>query len=134
MPESIKRLIEKFVMNECSPEEVERLIAYFERQEIDEAFPQVEEVLAQLQEKRPYHSSEESHRLYKQILKKTERVIRRHKVYRKRHNNIYWAVAAVFVGIIGVSVYFGFWKSEHRSETLAPVATISAQPDTGVEL
>lgn len=135
MPESIKHLIEKFVLNQCSPEEVERLVAYFEECEIDDAFPKVEEVLAQLKEKQPQLTEEDSERLYKQILKKTEGAIRLHKAHIKRYKFFYGTMAAaVFAGIIGATFYFGLWKPDLQPETAVPSITISAQLDSGVEL
>lgn len=131
MPKTVKHLIYKFIRNQCSAEELETLRAYFANQDIDESFPEVEDVLEELGENHSKLQKEDSDRIYKEILLKTEPKIKSLKA-KKYNKNLLWLLAAIFVGIIGVSTYFGYQQSLETEYT--PIITISAQPETQIQL
>src|SRR5699024_4591915 len=104
MEQKAKHLIHKFILNECSPEEIEYLVDYFQNKDLNRDFPEVEEVLALIDEK-PELSEKDQERIYNDILEqiRVKHLSLRTKKRKKRQK--YLALAAVFIGIIGVVFY-----------------------------
>lgn len=131
MPEITKHLIKKFILDQCSPDEIQLLIAYFKGKEMDEAFPEVEEVLQQLNQQQLSLPKTDAQRIYKQILKKTTQPLKKRN---RTKSSLYLALAALFVGIIGATLYFNSLPPQATDRPLVPSITISAQPNIGIQL
>lgn len=111
----IKLLLQKFILNQCSPEEIEIVVAYFKEQRATAEFPTVEEVL-ELLEETPQLEKTTSEKLYLNIQLQISRKNYSNQFFIKK---IYkYVVAACFIGFL-VAGYFnrdflGFPKSESQ--------------------
>ncbi|SHJ09144.1 FecR family protein [Arenibacter nanhaiticus] len=103
----IKHLLNKFVQNKCSPEEVAELVAYFKKEELTAEFLQVEEVLENL-DIIPKMDKNTYHRIQDQILSKAEILENKTKreLYKNKNLLSYTAVAAVLIGLMVSIIYF----------------------------
>lgn len=134
MPKITKHLIKKFILDDCSPDEIQLLIAYFKGKGMDDAFPEVEEVLQQLNHQQGTLPKTDAQRIYRQILKKTAMPPASLPKKKKRKASLYLALAAMFVGIVGATVFFNAQPTQTISNPSVPSITISAQPDIGIQL
>ncbi len=96
----IKYLIQKFIAGDCSSDEIDDLVAYFKKSQIDENFPEAEEVLNLLNEL-PEMDEDSSQRIYSEIINKAKT--------QKSFNKRYWygTVAAVLLIVLGAAFYLG---------------------------
>ncbi|WP_417359489.1 FecR family protein [Galbibacter sp.] len=122
---NIKQLIQKFVLNQCSPEEIEELVRYFKKGRITDEFPQTEEVLGML-EKLPEMSDNDAQRIYDQIIRKAKSQEKPHK---KTYFYKYAAVAAMLLMVFGGTY---FYNSTNIS--LNNSGTVSAVPENAIIL
>src|SRR5699024_10817305 len=99
MKQSIKYLIKKFIQDECTPDELEILINYFQNNDIDQAFPEVEELLEWL-ENHPEMDKKDVNEVYDKIIAKST------SSKKKSNPRKLLAWAAVFIGIIGIGLFF----------------------------
>ncbi|SHG26397.1 FecR family protein [Salegentibacter echinorum] len=110
--EYIRGLLLKFSRNRCSRKEIEELLRYFRKNPEVQVLPEVQEVL----ENQDYGSStypEKRDRLYRKLEKKIENdKLQQLDAGHKKRKIWYAAVAAVFVVILGGSLYFGLMKNE----------------------
>ncbi|MGB5820369.1 MAG: FecR domain-containing protein [Saonia sp.] len=98
---SIQKLLEKFVRNECSEEEIKEVVHYFRTAKSPRDFLTVEQV-SQLLDEPPSMEKEKADELYRNItslIRKTEKRRFSKKMWK------YTAVAAVFIGLL-TTVYF----------------------------
>ena len=122
---NIKQLIQKFVLNQCSPEEIEELVRYFKKGRITDEFPQTEEVLGML-EKIPEMNDNDAQRIYDQIIRKAKAQEKPHK---KTYFYKYAAVAAMLLMVFGGTY---FYNSTNTS--LDNSGTVSAVPENAIIL
>lgn len=123
---SPKQLINKFILNECTPEEVDKLIDYFQNAKIDSGFLEVEEVLRLLKE-RPKINKNQADAIYRKMIEDLDQKEKmKQKVFRifpKRKWLDYTAVAVVFVVLLGMSFYLLFSKPEVEVPSFSSTAT-----------
>lgn len=113
----IKNLIQKFIAGDCSSDEVDDLVAYFKKSQIDEKFPEAEEVLSMLNEL-PQMDEDSAQRIYSEILDKAKTS----KSFNKR-KKVYWygSVAAVLLIVLGAGFYLGLINNTQNIQE-APIA------------
>lgn len=99
---NIKQLIQKFIRNQCSPDEIKELVRYFEKGQITKDFPQTEEVLGML-EKLPELNENDAQRIYDQIIHKAKS---QKEPIKKRHFYKYAAVAAILLLVFGGTYFY----------------------------
>ena len=98
----IKELLNKFILNKCSKEETEQVIAYLQRIKKPDELPSVEEIIKLLDEK-PVMAEGDANRIYtniQAIAKAQEKKVRRKHTYFWRY-----AAAAITVGVL-TTAYF----------------------------
>lgn len=96
-----KRLLKKYLNNQCTQEELHELISYIENTELSEDFPGVEDVLSEL-EKWPQLSTEADNRIYDQIVAASTK---KRKGNFKQTYRVLWA-AAVFIGLLFLGYFY----------------------------
>lgn len=102
----IKSLLQKFVLNQCTPEETNEVIAYYKKNQLTDDFPTVEEVQNLLDEM-PKMDKQTADSIFNSILsasKEEETVIEipaRKSNYRK-----YIAIAASIVVLLGIGFFY----------------------------
>lgn len=100
--EPIQVLLEKFLRNQCSQEETDRVVTYFQEQQLSSNFPTVEDVF-ELLEEAPEMDRETADRIYKKIqLQKQFSKASKPSVFQKGYR---YAVAAIFIGVL-IGGYF----------------------------
>lgn len=99
----IKSLLQKFVLNQCTPKETEEVIAYYQKNKLTDDFPTVEEVQNLLQEM-PKMSPGTADSIFMNILasakEEQETVIELHP--KKSNFKKYIAIAASVVVLLGI--------------------------------
>src|SRR5690606_29063146 len=110
----IKRLLQKFLRNECSPTETDKVIAYFQDARQTDAFPQVEDVLATLDELPKVNQQVSDHILTNILSESKHRQITRGKIWK------YASIAAMFIGLIGLGIYFEIGSSHIQNDLVVP--------------
>ena len=102
----IQELIQKYLHNECTHKEVEEIISFFQHKENLENFPEVEEVLENLTDK-PEIDDLAGDRVFSNILSiANEKEFHSKKLQLKKFGFWKYAVAAMFIGIIGITYFF----------------------------
>lgn len=102
----IQELIQKYLHNECTQKEVEEIISFFQHKENLQNFPEVEEVLKDLPEK-PEINALTGDRIFSNILSiAQEKEFHSKKLQIKRSGIWKYAVAAMFIGLIGITYFF----------------------------
>ncbi|OYX86189.1 MAG: hypothetical protein B7Y83_02375 [Flavobacteriales bacterium 32-34-25] len=99
----IQNLLKKFILNQCSQEEVDQVVQYIQGLTDSSGLPTVEEVLAILDEK-PVMNELDAIRIKEKILaipQKRESVFLMRKSYYMKY-----AAAAVFVGVLASAYFF----------------------------
>ncbi|WP_417371689.1 FecR family protein [Gelidibacter japonicus] len=122
----IKKLLQKFVENDCTPEEIETLITFVKQTNEVDDFPEFDEVLQQFV-KIPDLDQQKAQNIYHNILKAGK--------HRKRAVPIkklwHYAAAAVIVGIMASTYLFRDNIFNNTTEISTPkVANINIQPGT----
>lgn len=109
--ENISKLLKRYVLNECSEEDIEKVIAYFKHTRNSKDVPSVEDVV-NLLEKNEKSKNMSSDLSFGQVLKLAKE--KDMGAYSKTANLKPWykyaSIAAIFVGVI-VSGYF-FWQNQ----------------------
>ena len=110
----IQNLLKKFILNQCSPKEVDEVVRYFQGLTDSNQLPTVEEVLAILNEK-PLMSEADAVRIKNEILaiskKEPELDFKKKSGFVK-----YAAAAALFVGILTTAYFFKDIVSQKQME------------------
>ena len=99
----IQNLLKKFVLNQCSKEEVDEVVQYIQGLTESSGLPTVEEVLAILDEK-PMMNELDAIRIRSKILaipQKEESISLKRKSYFMKY-----AAAAIFVGVLSTAYFF----------------------------
>lgn len=102
----IKTLLQKFVLNQCTPEETEQVIAYCRRNNLTEDFPTVEEVQSLLNEM-PKLEKQKADVIFNSILnsaKEEETVIELQP--RKSNYRKYISIAASVIVLLGIGFFY----------------------------
>ena len=120
-----KQLIQKFVLNQCSPEEIEELVGYFKKGQITDEFPQTEDVLGML-EKMPEMNENDAQRIYDQIILKAKY---QEKPNKKTHFYKYAAVAAILLMVFGGTYFYNSTNTSFSNS-----GTVSAVPENAIIL
>jgi len=98
----IKTLLQKFILNQCTAEETEQVIAYCRNNKLTEDFPTVEDVQKLLNEM-PKMKAEKADSIFNNILtagKEEENVIELHS--KKSNRRIYISIAASLLVLLGI--------------------------------
>lgn len=100
----IEKLLQKFILNQCTTEEIEEVILFFQDKDSISDFPKVDQVLPLIDQEGEPMPENSTKRIYQEILKTKKEQERS----RRRKKNIPWgAVAAVLVvGLILAGLYF----------------------------
>lgn len=106
MDQEIKQLLEKYVRQECTAAETEKLVQFFQHAgpSDKEALLEVEEVLSLVKEKQQLKPAS-ANRIYNEIMNQTSGAKKRSFPFRKGVQRI--AAAAVVAGVLFSSLYFG---------------------------
>ncbi|MFA9186847.1 FecR family protein [Flavobacterium magnesitis] len=99
----IQKIVKKFILNQCSKEEVDEVVQYIQGLTNSSEFPSVEDVLAILDEK-PMMNELDAIRIQNKILatpQKEESIF-----FKKKSYFIKYAAAAVFVGVLSTAYFF----------------------------
>ncbi|KRD63038.1 iron dicitrate transport regulator FecR [Flavobacterium sp. Root935] len=113
----IKTLLQKFILNQCTAEETEQVIAYCRSNKLTEDFPTVEDVQKLLNEM-PKMKAEKADSIFNNILtagKEEENVIELHS--KKSNRRIYISIAASLLVLLGI----GFAYKQVFSNKVAEV-------------
>ena len=97
----MKNLLEKYVLNECSREEVDEVVACFQEIKESSQLPSVEDVLELLDEKPLLNEATANrirHNLFKEIQKEKKESIRKKSIWR-------YAAAAVVIGVLSTTYF-----------------------------
>ncbi|MBF4515141.1 FecR family protein [Flavobacterium sp. ANB] len=102
----IKDLLQKFVLNQCTPEEINEVIAYYKKNKLTEDFPSVEDVQNLLVEM-PKMNQQTANDIFLNILsasKENETVI---EIAPKKSNfRKYISIAASVVILLGIGLFY----------------------------
>lgn len=113
----IKNLLQKFVLNQCTPEETNEVIAYYKKNKLTDDFPSVEDIQNLLGEM-PKMSQQIADDIFMNILassKENKTVI---DIAPKKSNfRKYIAIAASVVVLLGVGF---FYKQNIQTKTIQP--------------
>lgn len=105
----IKTLLQKFALNQCNAEEMDRLIVYFQKADYPIDLPELESLLTKLE---PLESmdKESADRIFQDILaNKGEREKTVVNSPTKRKSILrYTAVAAIVIGLVSISYFYSF--------------------------
>ncbi|WET04993.1 FecR family protein [Flavobacterium sp. YJ01] len=102
----IKSLLQKFVLNQCTPEEIDEVIAYYKKNQITDDFPTVENVQNLLDEM-PKMDKQKADSIFNNILtasKEEESVIEM--PARKSNYRKYISIAASIVVLLGIGFFY----------------------------
>ena len=121
---SIKGLLEKFVKNECSKEEIKEVVKYFKKVRSTDDFPTVAEILQLLDEQPPSYLGEDKPLLEKERADKIYNNIISFSGEKGRFIKKLWklsSVAAIFIVLLtsGYLYQQGFFNT--TPEVLVPV-------------
>lgn len=113
----IKGLLQKFVLNQCTPEETNEVIAYYKKNKLTDDFPSVEDIQNLLGEM-PKMSQQTADDIFMNILassKENDTVI---DIAPKKSNfRKYIAIAASVVVLLGIGF---FYKQNIQTKTIQP--------------
>lgn len=101
----IKKILQKFILNQCSPDEMDQVVAYYKKNQLTDAFPTVEAIQGILQEQTKM-SSESANAIFANIIghDAEKEVI---SLYAKRRSYAkYIAVAASLVILLSIGWSF----------------------------
>ncbi|OXB05611.1 FecR family protein [Flavobacterium pectinovorum] len=113
----IKDLLQKFVLNQCTPEETNEVIAYYKKNKLTDDFPSVEDIQNLLGEM-PKMSPQKADDIFMNILtssKENETTI--DIAPKKSHFKKYIAIAASVVVLLGIGF---FYKQNIQNKTIQP--------------
>jgi ferric-dicitrate binding protein FerR (iron transport regulator) len=113
----IKNLLQKFVLNQCTPEETNEVVAYYKKNKLTDDFPSVEDIQNLLGEM-PKMSQQNADDIFMNILtssKENETVI--DIAPKKSSFKKYIAIAASVVVLLGVGF---FYKQNIQTKTIQP--------------
>lgn len=137
MDHNLKQLIRKFILNECTSEEVDLLVEYFQKGEMDVNFPIVEEILEGLKKKEQI-DEHRAEKIFEEIWEEIElrKNIDREKSIRLRRKRLYRYItlAALFVGLIGIgfmSNFFNIGSSKTAIVNQSDVDVIKLETEDG---
>lgn len=102
----IKSLLQKFVLNQCTPEEINEVIAYYKKNQLTDDFPTVEDVQNLLDEM-PKMDNQKADAIFNKILatsKEEESVIEM--PARKSNYRKYISIAASIVVLLGIGFFY----------------------------
>lgn len=116
---NIKKLLNKFILNQCTNEETIEVVAYFRKNKFSKEFPTVEEVI-QLLEEVPAMKVTVANRIYDHIITSTKKYgIEEPKQVTKRQHIWKYSIAASFVILVISSLFL--YKSINISNTVDTV-------------
>ncbi|MCK0147645.1 FecR domain-containing protein [Arenibacter sp. F26102] len=118
----IRQLLLKFANNQCSPRETEILRQYFEDNPDQGVLPEVQEVLNMSGSGDFTTNADEAEALFAKISAKIGKAQVRELPPRPPKPNLWWAAAAIFVGLLGVSLYL-YKTPEAIEQVQTPIAT-----------
>lgn len=102
----IKSLLQKFVLNQCTPEETEEVIAYYKKNQLTDDFPTVEDI-QNLLEEMPKMDKKTADDIFMNILsasKEEESVIEM--PARKTNYRKYISIAASVIVLLGIGFFY----------------------------
>jgi len=102
----IKSLLQKFVLNQCTPEEINEVIAYYKKNQLTDDFPTVEDV-QNLLDKMPKMDKQKADAIFNNILatsKEEESVIEM--PARKSNYRKYISIAASILVLLGIGFFY----------------------------
>ncbi|WP_051590589.1 FecR family protein [Flavobacterium daejeonense] len=127
----IQNLLKKFILNQCSPKEVDEVVRYFQSLTDSNQLPTVEEVLAILNEK-PLMNEADAVRIKNEILAISKK--RPELDFKKKSRFVkYAAAAALFIGILTTAYFFKDIVSQKQMEVTPAIVkqnTNSLKPGT----
>ncbi|GEC72570.1 FecR family protein [Flavobacterium flevense] len=95
----IQNLLKKFILNQCSKEEIDQVVQYVQDLTESTGLPTVEEVLAILDEK-PVMAQEDAIRIQDSILATPQK---QKKTIKRKFHFVKYAAAAILVGLFGTT-------------------------------
>jgi len=126
----IKNILLKFVKNECNPEEIEQVVAYYQMNQLTDDFPTVEDI-EPLLENLPEMKKETADQLFANILSKTqEREVillpKRNKSWLK-----YTAIAASLLLLLGIGFTYQNGHFDSQKNQIIEPTQITLQLENG---
>lgn len=126
-----QELLKKYVLNECTTEEVEQVITYFQNMTSSDAIPSVEEVLLVLKANRKMESVN-SNTSFDSVLAAAKE--KEHRTVFSNNNGKTWrriaSVAAIFVGLFSLA-YFFWQKPATQNSVDIPEDAITLEFEDG---
>jgi hypothetical protein len=121
----IKNLLLKFSRNSCNEQEIDEIVRYFRKNPEEQVLPEVQEVLKCVDfDNNTYRKPAED--LFAEIRKKIQNNKLRQLDSRRKKRKFWFAsIAAVFVTILGGSLYFSLIKNKPQ-HCEAPIASENA--------
>jgi ferric-dicitrate binding protein FerR (iron transport regulator) len=99
---NIETLLHKFVLNRCTPEEVDELVAYFKKGKNSNEFPEAKVVIELIKEL-PEMDERDAKRIFGHILETRNNT---QKAFKSGRFKKYMASAAFIIILIGIALYF----------------------------
>ncbi|WP_010520985.1 FecR family protein [Aquimarina agarivorans] len=96
----MKKLLQKFIINECTEAEIDQVVDYFKSATNSDEFPSVEEVI-NLLENHPEINNETRQKIYQNVIKATEK-----KEVNKIHLFTWKYAAAIFIGFLSIGLIY----------------------------
>ena len=129
MNDNIRRLLQKYVLDECSPEELQELLIYFQSLKSSKEMPSVESVLEMLKEY-PAMNLDTADRIFNNILDVSS--TEQKKVMKKKRPNThvlkYVSFAAIFLITFGIFLY---WNTLSDTNMSIPPNAITLELENG---
>lgn len=111
----IKNLLQKFVLNQCTPEEINEVIAYYKKNKLTDDFPTVEDIQDLLGEM-PKMSQQTADSIFASILSSTKEEESVIEINTKKSNfKKYISIAASIVVLLGIG--FAYQKDIFKTKT-----------------
>ncbi|MEX0313713.1 MAG: FecR family protein [Allomuricauda sp.] len=120
---NIKKLLHKFILNQCSEEETEKIIAYFKEHKLSDEFPTVEEVMA-IMDTIPEMDEAKANSVYQQIISQEPP----RKTINKPTKIRFWRYASVAVVVLSIGLGYLY------KEEIFPSNPIDAVPSDQITL
>lgn len=110
----IKRLLIKFVEDDCTQQEIDKVVRYFQAAKMTEDFPTTYDVL-ELMDELPKVDEAVSKRIVQNILEEDQK-----KKASKRPVWRYASIAALFIGLIGLGIFYQQGGFSTKADVVIP--------------
>ncbi|MDL5514943.1 FecR family protein [Arenibacter sp. M-2] len=124
----IKKLLLKFIAGDCTPEEVDKVVLYFQAAKQTDDFPSVVDVMGLIEET-PQLDETKSKQIVRRILLES-----RNEKVSKGSFWKYASIAALFIGLIGLGIFYqqtGFSNHGHDDIVVPKNDAITLKLDNG---